>query len=105
MSVGYLVAPNFRENIENHVNVNFCNKNVMITHGQPTPTAELRTTVNFCEKNFCDWMSNHKIYENIVQRKFGAMQCIECILKMSTFELLIAVIFKSYVPGYINKLP
>ena len=37
----------------------------------PSP---LRTVLNFRETNFHDWMSNHKIPENIVPRKFGAIQ-------------------------------
>ena len=44
------VVQKFRENVENHVNV------------------------NFRAKKFGDWMSNHEIHENNVPWKFGAIR-------------------------------
>ena len=63
----------FCENDENHAKVNFCDKNFVVVHGEPTPTAELQTVLNFCVKKFCDWMSNHEIYENSVPQKVGTI--------------------------------
>ena len=45
----------------------------MIMPGEPIPTVHCS---NFCEKNFCDWMSNHKIHEYNVPQKFGAIQYV-----------------------------
>ena len=44
--------------------------------GKPTLVAELWTNLNFCEKNFRHWMSNHEIHKNIVPQKFGAIRYI-----------------------------
>ena len=33
----------------------------------------LQTVPNFTRNIFCDWMSNCKIHENVVPRKFGAI--------------------------------
>ena len=46
----------------------------MIAHSQPTPFAERWTILNFREKDFRGWMSNHEIHENIVPQKFGAIR-------------------------------
>ena len=53
----------FRENVENHTNVNFCNKNFCSRLVNP---CSLWTVQNVCEKNFHDWMFNQKIHKNIV---------------------------------------
>ena len=72
----YHIAPNFRskkfrENVENQVCVNLRDKNFLIAPGEPMPTADHS---NFCEKNFCDWMSNHEIHEDILAQRFGAIR-------------------------------
>ena len=56
----------FRENVKNHVNVNIRDENFVVACGDPIPTAELRSVVNFHEKTFCDWMSNDGNHENSV---------------------------------------
>ena len=50
----YHIAPNcsgqkFPENVENHAYVHFCDKNFVITPGEPTPTVDCS---NFRDKNF-----------------------------------------------------
>ena len=62
----YHIAPkflvqNFRENVENHANVNFRDKNFAIVHGEPTAERS-----NFCEKKFL--RVDHKIYKNVGPR-------------------------------------
>ena len=64
----------FHEKVKNHANINFRDKNFVITRGKPTPIAELWTILNFCDEYFHDWMSNHEIHKNIVPQKFGAIQ-------------------------------
>ena len=63
----------FRENVENHANVNFCDKIFMILRCKLTPTVELHPVQNFCEKNFRNWRFNHEIQENFVAQKFEAI--------------------------------
>ena len=40
----------FRKNVENHTNINFCDKNFVIARAKPTPIAEFWTIVSFREK-------------------------------------------------------
>ena len=57
----------------------------MCTQNITTPTIIL----NFREKNFCDQKSNHKIHENIVLRKFGAIRYFNCDLRIDGGMILI----------------
>ena len=72
----YHILPNFRDpkisrKVEIHANVNFLIKILWSHLMNPRP---LQNVQNFCEKNFLDWTSNHKIHENIVPQKFGAIR-------------------------------
>ena len=45
--------------------------------------------LNFCEENFRDQKPNHEIHENIVPRKFGAIQYFHCDLRINGGMILI----------------
>lgn len=62
-------------------------KHFVIAPSETTPIADRS---DFHRKNFCDWMSNREIYENIVSRKFGDIQ-------QNLFMLMLPLYLVTYV--------
>ena len=50
-----------------------------------TERSHTHNNARFCEENFRDQKSNHKFHENIVPRKFGAIQYLKyvALIRMS----------------------